>query len=73
MYEIVRICSMQVTVDKDNIFVSKPQGKKPRHRWQYSIKIDIKELGYGIQRNGPEWADPFQCVFNILHGFSCVA
>jgi hypothetical protein len=64
---------MQVTVDKDNIFFSKLKGKKPRHRWQDSIKIDIKELGCGIRRNGPVWADPFQCVLNILQGFSCVA
>ena len=34
-------CIMQVTVDKDKIFVSKPKGKKLRHKWQYSIKIDI--------------------------------
>jgi hypothetical protein len=59
MSEKVRTCSMQVTVDKDNIFVSKPKGKKPRHRLQDSIKIYIKELGCGIQRYEPVWADPF--------------
>jgi len=64
---------MQVTGDKDIIFGSKPKEKKPRHKWQYSIKIDIKELGCGIQRNEPVWADSFHCVFNILQRFSCVA
>jgi len=29
MSEIDRTCSMQVTIDKDNISVCKPKGKKP--------------------------------------------
>jgi hypothetical protein len=33
------------------VLAGKPQGKrslrKPRHRWVNSIKMDVKEIGYG--------------------------
>jgi hypothetical protein len=33
------------------ILVRKPEGKrilgKPRHRWKYNIKLDLKKTGWG--------------------------
>jgi hypothetical protein len=32
--------------------VGKPEGKRPlgrfRHRWEYDIKMDLKEMGWGM-------------------------
>jgi hypothetical protein len=37
--------------------VGKPEGKRPlgrpRHRWEYNIKIDLREIGWG----GMDWID----------------
>jgi hypothetical protein len=42
------------------ILVGKPEGKRPlgrrRHRWVDSIKIDIREIGWG----GMDWIDLIQ-------------
>jgi hypothetical protein len=38
------------------ILVGKPEGKRllrrPRHRWEGNIKINIKELGCGLNSSG---------------------
>jgi hypothetical protein len=38
-----------------NIFVEKCEGKrplgKPRHKWKDSIKVDLKETGWGLDGN----------------------
>jgi hypothetical protein len=38
--------------DLYRVLVGKPEGKrplgKPRHRWEYNIKTDIREVGCGV-------------------------
>jgi hypothetical protein len=29
------------------VFVGKPEGKIPRHRWEDNIKMDLQEVGCG--------------------------
>jgi hypothetical protein len=31
--------------------MGKPEGKRPRHRWEDNIKADLQEVGYG----GMDW------------------
>jgi hypothetical protein len=42
------------------ILVWKPEGErpleKPRHRWEYNIKMDFREIGWG----GLNWIDLVQ-------------
>jgi hypothetical protein len=37
------------------VLVGKPEGRRPlgrpRHRWEYNIKIDLREMGWG----GTDW------------------
>jgi len=33
------------------VLVRKPEGKRPRIRWEYNIKMDLQELGCG----GVDW------------------
>jgi hypothetical protein len=33
------------------ILVAKPEGKRPRCRWEDNIKMDLQEVGYG----GMDW------------------
>ena len=39
------------------VLVGKPEGKrplgKPRHRWEFNIKMDLQEIGCGVM----EWID----------------
>jgi len=39
--------------------VGKPEGKgplrRPRRRWEYNIKMDLQELGYGVAWSGLSW------------------
>jgi hypothetical protein len=39
------------------VLVGKPEGKrplgKPRHRWEYNIKMDLLEVGFG----GMDWIE----------------
>ena len=39
------------------VLVGKPEGKRPlrrpKHRWEYNIKMDVQELGCG----GMDWID----------------
>jgi len=38
------------------VLVGKPEGKRPlgrhRHRWEDNIKMDFREVGYGLDRAG---------------------
>jgi hypothetical protein len=40
------------------VSVGKPEGKRPlgrpRHRWQDNIKMDLQEVGYGLDQAGSE-------------------
>jgi hypothetical protein len=42
------------------VLVGKPEGKRslgsPRHRWEYNIKMDRQEVGWG-KRGGIDWID----------------
>ena len=29
------------------VLVGKPEGKRPRHRWEDNIKMDLQEMGRG--------------------------
>jgi hypothetical protein len=35
-----------------NILVWRPEGRRqlgrPRHRWEYNIEIDLREIGFGL-------------------------
>ena len=60
------VCSMQVIIEPYdmrrflnyerrgvcNVFVGKPEGKRPsgrhEHRWEDNIKVDIQEVGGGV-------------------------
>jgi hypothetical protein len=39
------------------VLVGKPEGKRllgrPRRRWEYNIKMDLREIGWG----GMDWID----------------
>jgi hypothetical protein len=50
---MIRACS--TNVNKRNacgILVRKPEGKRllgiPRHRWENSIKMDLREIGWSV-------------------------
>jgi hypothetical protein len=30
-----------------NIFVGRPEGRRPRRRWEDNIKMDLREIGFG--------------------------
>ena len=37
------------------VLVVKPEGKRPRHRWENNIKMDLQEVGcggHGLDRDG---------------------
>jgi len=35
------------------VLVGKPEGKRPRHRWEHNITMDLKEVGCG----GMDWIE----------------
>jgi hypothetical protein len=45
------------------VLVGRPEGKgplgRPRRRWEYNIKIDLREMGL----NGANWIQLAQCRF----------
>jgi len=50
-----RACSMYGAHEKYNILVTKPEGKRslgrPRRRWEYNIRTDLKKIGWeGVDR-----------------------
>ena len=36
------------------VLVGKPEGKRPRHRWEDNIKTDLQEVGCGVW-TGSRW------------------
>jgi hypothetical protein len=46
---VVHVAHVGQLRNADNIVVEKPEGKwprgRPRHRWEYNIRIDFKEIG----------------------------
>jgi hypothetical protein len=36
----------------NKLLAGKPEGKRPfrrpRHRWEYGIKMDLREIGFGV-------------------------
>ena len=36
------------------VLVGKPEGKRPRHRWEDNIKMDLQEGGCGVW-TGSSW------------------
>jgi len=46
------VARMGESRDLYRVLVGKPEGKrplgKPRHRWEYNIKTDIREVGCGV-------------------------
>jgi hypothetical protein len=36
---------MEDTGDIYRVLVGKPEGKRPRHRWEDNIKMDLQEVG----------------------------
>jgi hypothetical protein len=30
------------------VLIGKPEGKRPRHRWEDNIKMDLQEVGCGV-------------------------
>jgi hypothetical protein len=35
------------------ILMGKPEGKRPRRRWEDNIKMDLREIGWGVK----DWID----------------
>jgi hypothetical protein len=36
------------------VLVGKPEGKRPKHRWEYNIKMDLQGVRWG---GGMDWLD----------------
>jgi hypothetical protein len=57
------------------ILVGKPEGKKPlgrpRHRWEYNIKMDLKEIGWSVMdwihlaQDRDQWRALVNMVMNL--------
>jgi len=35
------------------VLVGKPEGRRPRRRWVDNIRMDLQEVGYGLDWAGP--------------------
>jgi hypothetical protein len=46
-------CSMYGKRSACRVLVGKPEGKRPRHRWENNIKMYLQEVGCG----GMDWID----------------
>jgi hypothetical protein len=57
------------------VLVRKPEGKRPlgRHRrkWEYNIKMDVREIGWGgmdwihLTQDRDQWRDRVNTVMNL--------
>jgi hypothetical protein len=64
---------MREKVNAYGILVGKPEGKsllgRPRHRWEDTIKMDLKEIGWG----GMDWihldTDQWRALVNTVGKF----
>jgi hypothetical protein len=62
------------------VLVGKPKGKRPlrrpRHRWEYGIRIDLREIGWGV---GVDWIqlaqdrDRWRAVVNAVMSLRVLA
>jgi hypothetical protein len=58
-----------------NILVGRPEGRrplgKPRRRWEYNIKMDLREIGFGdmdlihLAQDRDRWGALVNTVMNI--------
>jgi hypothetical protein len=58
-----------------NIFVGKPEGKRPlgrsRRRWENNIKMDLRERGWEVvdwiylAQDRDQWPDPLHTVIDL--------
>jgi hypothetical protein len=53
-----------------NILVGKPEGKRPlgrpRRRWEYNIKMDLREIGFGdVAQNRDRWRAVVNTVMSL--------
>jgi len=47
------VARMEERIGVYRVLVGKPEGKRPRRRWEDNIKMDLQELGCG----GVDWID----------------
>jgi hypothetical protein len=52
------------------VLVGKPKGKiplrRPRHRWEDGIRMDLREIGWGVWIVLPQDRDQWQAVVNAV-------
>jgi hypothetical protein len=57
------------------VLVGKPEGKRPRRRWEDGIKMDVREIAWG----GVEWIhlaqdrDRWRAVVNVVMNLRVLA
>jgi hypothetical protein len=55
-----------------NILVGRPEGRRPRHRWEDNIKMDLREIGFGdvdwihLAQDRDSWQALVNTVMNLL-------
>jgi hypothetical protein len=64
------------------VLVGKPKGKRPlgrpRHRWEYNIRMDLQEMGcggmdwIGLAQDRDRWRAIVNAVMNVLDLFITV-
>jgi hypothetical protein len=53
------------------VLVGKPEGKRPRRRWEDGIKMDLREIGWGVLKwihlaqYRDLWRAPVNVVMNL--------
>ena len=53
------------------VLVGKPEGKRPRHRWEDNIKMDLQEVGRGcgdwmeLAQDRDMWRELVSTVMNF--------
>jgi hypothetical protein len=64
------VARMEAKTNAYRILVGKPDGKRPlgrpRRRWVDSIKMDIREIGWGgLAQDTDQWSDLMNKVINL--------
>jgi hypothetical protein len=53
------------------VLVGRPKGKRPRHRWEDGIKMDLREIGWGcvewihLAEDRDHWRAVVNAVMNL--------